>query len=261
LVNLATNARDAMPKGGQLDISTSNIHLDALYTELHDDVAAGDYIAIDVSDTGTGIPADIISRIFEPFFTTKEPGIGTGLGLSTSFGFAKQSGGHLSVYSEVGLGSRFRLYLPRAAVDMAASIVAPATRIVEGKGEVVLVVEDNMQLRRAVSRQLTQLGYYVRDAENGDAALEILSGADRVDLLFTDIVMPGATDGVALARQSEALRPGLPILLTSGFPGWGSALHSAGDLQSWRILNKPYSREQLSIALRELITQTSEAPR
>ena len=158
LINLATNARDAMPKGGQLCFATHNARLDTSYASQHADVTAGDYALIEVSDTGTGIPPEIVTRIFEPFFTTKESGRGTGLGLAMAFGFVKQSGGHLTVYSEPGLGTTFRLYLPRGDDGEAAAASAPSSDAIAGGGETVLVVEDNAQLRRTAERQLTELG-------------------------------------------------------------------------------------------------------
>jgi PAS domain S-box-containing protein len=253
LVNLATNARDAMPKGGRLDIITRNIQLDVIYSTEHPDVKVGDYVLIEVSDTGAGIGAEIIGRIFDPFFTTKAPGSGTGLGLSMAFGFAKQSDGHLAVYSETGLGTTFRLYLPRTEAGAQPAVAAPDIGSVVGNGETVLIVEDNDQLRRAAARQLVQLGYLVLDAEHGDAALTILSGTERVDLLFSDVVMPGSIDGVELARLATQLRPGLPVLLTSGFPGMRSGEPTHVTRSPWTVLSKPYSRDKLARAVRELL--------
>jgi len=249
LINLATNARDAMPKGGQLAITTRNITLDALYTAHHPDATAGDYILIEVSDTGTGIPPEIVHRIFDPFFTTKGAGKGTGLGLSMAFGFVKQSGGHLSVYSEPGLGTTFRLYLPRSDSGEAAAISAPGSDLIVGGNETILVVEDNAQLRRTAERQLTELGYKVREADSAMPALAILSGADPVDLLFTDIVMPGAMDGLDLAYQAARLWPGLRVLLTSGFPGGRAADRRVAD-SPFGLLDKPYSLKELAQAVR-----------
>jgi PAS domain S-box-containing protein len=259
LVNLATNARDAMPRGGRLDITTRNICLDSMYTAEHPDVTAGDYVLIEVSDTGSGIPQEIIGRVFDPFFTTKAPGTGTGLGLSMAFGFAKQSDGHLAVYSEAGLGTTFRLYLPRNKDGEVGRAAPPEMGAVVGRGETVLVVEDNMQLRRAAARQLIQLGYEVRESENGDSALLILSTEDRIDLLFTDVVMPGSLDGTELARKATQLRPSLPVLLTSGFPGWRAANASPMQPIPWTVLNKPYSRDKLARAVRELLNAAPKA--
>jgi PAS domain S-box-containing protein len=260
LVNLATNARDAMPRGGRLTIATCNTRLDTLAASLQPELEAGDYVLIEVTDTGTGIPPDIIARIFDPFFTTKAPGTGTGLGLSMVFGFAKQSRGHLTVYSEVGVGTTFRLYLPRSAAARRVEAAAPDDdpALLAGGGETVLLVEDNPQLRRAVSRQLALLGYAVIEAENAEAALAILAGADRVDVLFSDVVMPGSMDGQALACRAVLLRPGLAVLLTSGFSGLGTGT-SVPQTFAWRMLSKPYSREKLGQTLRDVLQAARNA--
>ncbi len=251
LVNFATNARDAMPKGGRLDITTSNAMLDAGYTALHPDVSPGAYACIQISDTGSGIPPEIVGRIFEPFFTTKEPGRGTGLGLSMAFGFVKQSGGHLSVYSEPGLGTTFRLYLPSNPADDAALDGPFAAQPVAGGDETVLVVEDNVQLRHATVRQLTELGYRVLQAEHAAAALAILSG-ERVDLLFTDVVMPGNMDGLDLAHHAIGLRADLKVLLTSGFPGVRGAGQRMVDCP-FPMIAKPSRRDELARTVREVL--------
>ncbi len=276
LTNLANNARDAMPRGGHLDIATRTIELDTHYTALHPDVVPGAYVLIEVSDTGIGIPPEIVARIFEPFFTTKEPGQGSGLGLSMVFGFVKQSGGHLSVYSEPGVGTTFGIYLPRAADD--ALVAAPVERQpVVGGDETVMVVEDNAPLRMAAARQLVELGYHVREAANADEALAILSGGELVDLLFTDVVMPGTMDGPDLALQAVRLQPGLKILLTSGFPavrgadpriaccpfplhGMGRACPGGADPQAaccpfppFPLLSKPYRHDELARTVREVL--------
>ena len=223
LTNLATNARDAMPKGGRLVITTANVQLDADYAASHPEVIAGDYVAIEVTDGGEGIPADILGRIFEPFFTTKEQGKGSGLGLSMVFGFIKQSGGHVAVYSEPGAGTTFRLYLPRVAASVASVVDAPAA--VFGGSETVLVVEDNAAMRRVVIRQLSELGYRALEAEAVAAALDILEN-EKIDLLFTDVVMPGGANGFDLARSARARWPALKIVLTSGFPAavWSATM-------------------------------------
>lgn len=213
LVNLATNARDAMPNGGALMIATANRVLDGEYAAGHAELTPGDYVMIEVSDTGAGIPPEIMTRVFEPFFTTKEPGKGTGLGLSMVFGFVKQSGGHINVYSEPGKGTTFRLYLPRAKAH-ATNPEQSQTLPVGGGSETILVVEDNEGIRRVVNRQLTRLGYRVLEAEDAAAALDVLD-TEEIALLFTDIVMPGAMDGVELARAAMARWPGLKVVLTS----------------------------------------------
>jgi PAS domain S-box-containing protein len=252
LVNLATNARDAMPKGGRLAIATRTTELDAHYAAFHSDVIAGPYVLIEVSDNGTGIAPEVIGRIFEPFFTTKEPGRGTGLGLSMVFGFIKQSGGHVAIYSELGLGSTFRIYLPPAQIGDTEAFTPVLPPPVVGGDETVLTVDDNAQLRLATTRQLLELGYQVREAEHANAALTILSSGDRVDLLFTDVVMPGTMDGLDLALQAMRQRQDLKVLLTSGFPNLRDADQRVADCP-FRLLNKPYSNVELARAVRDVL--------
>ena len=250
LTNLATNARDAMPRGGHLTIATANRHLDDDYGAQHADVFPGDYAMIEVSDTGTGMAPEVAARIFDPFFTTKGLGEGTGLGLSMVFGFMKQSGGHINVYSEPGVGTTFRLYLPRDQNEAGrdeGSIIPEASA--SGGGETVLVVEDNPALRRVVVMQLTRLGYRVRESENVAAAVAILEGIERIDLVFADVVMPGKHDGFDLARTVRERWPATKVLMTSGFPGTklDRAATVAADLP---LLTKPYRRDALARALR-----------
>jgi len=248
LTNLATNARDAMPNGGYLAISTSNRPLDADHADQLLDVTPGDYAMIEVKDSGEGMSPDVMRRIFEPFFTTKEHGRGTGLGLSMVFGFIKQSNGHIGVESEVGVGTTFRLYLPRAEGGNEAEL-APAISDVVGGTETILVVEDNEPLRQVVVRQLSELGYRVLQAQTAAAAIDRLA-AERVDLLFTDIVMPGEANGLELARSAIARWPHLRVVLTTGF--------SDTNIQDPRtlfagvqVLNKPYRKADLARVLRE----------
>ena len=249
LTNLATNARDAMPGGGQLIIVTGNSSRAADYAAQHAEVQPGDYALIEVSDTGTGMPPEVASRIFEPFYTTKEPDEGTGLGLSMVFGFIKQSGGHINVYSEIGIGTTFRLYLPRAAIGAEASPAIVPAAFVRGSGETVLAVEDNASLRRVVARQLTELGYRVLEAQDAPTALRILE-SERVDLLFTDIVMPGGTSGYEIAGRVLARWPRIKVVLTSGFPE-----NRANDdhARGLRLLSKPYRRDDLGRIIREAL--------
>ena len=250
LVNIFNNARDAMPRGGVLTIATGNRNLDDDYTALHPGLAPGNYTMIEVSDTGTGIPPEVLSHIFEPFFTTKEQSKGTGLGLSMVFGFMKQSGGHINVHSEAGHGTTFRLYLPRAT--SAVEAVATRAAALERSGhETVLAVEDNAGLRRVVRRQLDALGYRVLEAEDGAAALKILE-SDAVDLLFTDIVMPGGLSGYDLARTVVARWPAMKVLLTSGFPE-AKLDGNGGTRINMRLLTKPYRKGDLARVLREIL--------
>jgi signal transduction histidine kinase/CheY-like chemotaxis protein len=245
IANLATNARDAMPRGGRLSIVTGNRRLDADYASQHAELAPGDYAMTEVSDTGSGMPPDVVSRIFEPFYTTKAQGKGTGLGLSMVYGFMKQSGGHINVYSEPGIGTTFRLYLPRAdrgADEGAAAATAEAMPC--GRGETVLVVEDNAALRRVAVRQLHDLGYCPFEAETAAAALDLLAH-QPIDLLFSDVVLPGELDGIEMVRLARDRLPHLRAVLTSGFPGRPVG---RGDFDA-RLLPKPYRKADLAHAL------------
>jgi PAS domain S-box-containing protein len=252
LTNLATNARDAMPRGGRLIVATRNWQLDEEYAARHHDVTPGDYALIEVSDTGMGMPPEVTSRIFEPFFSTKERDKGTGLGLSMVFGFIKQSGGHINVYSEIGVGTTFRLYLPLATEHGASALpqdAAPAPA--RGGGETVLAVEDNVALRRVVVRQLGELGYRVLEAENAAQALALLE-TEVCDLLFTDVIMPGDTDGFELARTVRARWPAIKVVLTSGFPA--TKLDGAERTgEHTRLLSKPYRKDDLARTLRSVL--------
>jgi PAS domain S-box-containing protein len=252
IANLATNARDAMPRGGRLTIVTGNRHLDADYVALQPSAKIGDYAMIAVSDNGTGMTPQVMAQIFEPFFTTKEPGKGTGLGLSMVFGFASQSGGHVSVYSEPGIGTTFRLFLPRVK-DAAAVVAPPAPPMPElGRGETVLVVEDNPALREAVTRQLAALNYRPIAVDGPAAALAVLE-AQPIAVLFSDVVMPGGTDGFELAEQVRLRWPATHVLMTSGFPGTYGGQGEDDTARTTRLLGKPYRREDLARAIRETI--------
>jgi CheY-like chemotaxis protein/two-component sensor histidine kinase len=256
IANLATNARDAMPNGGRLTIETKNTHLDADYAALNRDVVPGDFVLLEVSDTGVGIPADALPHVFEPFFTTKEVGRGTGLGLSMVFGFVKQSQGHIKIYSEPGQGTIVRLYMPRAeATAPAAAPKVEAPVPAQKRDEIILVVEDNAAVRSTVTGQLASLGYTIVEAENPAVALSLLGDpALRADLLFTDIVMPGGMNGHELARAALALRPELKVLYTSGYSG--SALRN-GDrlLEGEHFLSKPYRKDELARKVDEVLRQ------
>jgi PAS domain S-box-containing protein len=253
ITNLANNARDAMPNGGRLLIATRTASLDQDYAKLHAEVVPGKYVVIEVSDAGQGMASEVLSRIFEPFYTTKEQGKGTGLGLSMVFGFMKQSGGHINVYSEPGRGTTFRLYLP-PSTDAVAEIAvdAPPLQPAAVMRETILVVEDNPKLREIVVKQLSGLGFDVIEADDARRALDIIALRGKVDLLFTDVVLPGDLDGCALAREFSALSPRSKILLTSGFPGARLA-DMQGVGTSMRLLSKPYRKEELLRAVREAL--------
>lgn len=256
ITNLANNARDAMPKGGRLCFQTGNAVLDRDYADRFTDVVPGDYVCITVSDTGEGIAADVLERIFEPFFTTKEQGKGTGLGLSMVFGFIKQSGGHINVYSEVGVGTVFRIYLPKATVQGEAREASEVQEARPGSGQRVLLVEDNPTLRKSVTRQLQSLGYEVLEADTGPSALEKLNSEISIDLMFSDVVMPGGLNGVELARMAAERRPGLKVLLTSGFPD--PASRGIAPLDGIRLLSKPYRKQELARAIWEVLTDVQK---
>ncbi|HEU0220584.1 MAG TPA: PAS domain S-box protein, partial [Paracoccaceae bacterium] len=248
LANLAINARDAMPAGGTLSITTANKFLDERYAAENADVTPGEYVMLAVTDTGTGIPPELLQRVFEPFFTTKPEGKGSGLGLSMVYGFAKQSGGHVKIYSEVGHGTTFRLYLPRAQGEAVApaETVAPERQEAPVGGSTILVVDDNADVRQVVMMQLAALRYEALAAKDAAAALAILESGQRIDLLFTDIVMPGMS-GFELATEARRRRPGLKVLFTSGFAE--SAAQSepgSGGL----MLSKPYRLSELSQMIR-----------
>ncbi len=248
LINIVNNARDAMPDGGVLTVSTSNQELDADSAAKHIDLLPGQYTMVEISDTGTGIPPEILSQIFEPFFTTKEQGKGTGLGLSMVFGFVKQSAGHVHVSSEAGRGTTFCLYLPRAPVIAEAPEAVTPSKL--DNHETVLAVEDNDGLRRVVKRQLNDLGYRVVEAQDGPSALKILE-SQPVDLLFSDIMMPGGMSGHDLATKAVARWPALKVLLTSGFPD--TKFNGDNPANSMQLLSKPYRKEDLAHALREVL--------
>ena len=256
LTNLATNARDAMPDGGRLMVATSNRCLDADYAAQHSEVVPGGYVMIEVSDTGSGMTQKVADRIFEPFFTTKSRDKGTGLGLSMVFGFIKQSGGHISVYSEPGIGTTFRLFLPRMMEDVSADEESAAVPLVHGRGETVLVVEDNAPLRRVATRQLGELGYRVLAAENATAGLRLME-QQSIDLLLTDVVMPGGVNGRELARQARQRWPRIKVVFTSGF----SEVRlngDAGSLSSFApLLGKPYRKEDLANAARQALDRVA----
>ena len=249
LINIVNNARDAMPKGGEVTIVTANRNLDEDYAARHPELAPGNYILIEVSDTGTGIAPEALNHIFEPFFTTKEQGKGTGLGLSMVFGFVKQSAGHINVYSELGHGTTFRLYLPSAV----SAAEVPETVVLSGQQghETILVVEDNDGLRRVVVRQLNALGYRVVEAQDGPTALKILEN-ESADILFTDIMMPGGMSGYDLAKRAMARWPELKVLLTSGFPE--TRLNGNGNSPiKMQLLTKPYRKDDLAVAVRKVL--------
>lgn len=258
LVNLALNARDAMPDGGTLTIETANAHLDTAYASSHAEVPPGNYVVIAVSDTGAGMSKEVLGRVFEPFFTTKEVGRGTGLGLSQVYGFVKQSGGHVSLYSEEGRGTTVKLYLPRFTGNLIEEVASrsAATQLRGNRDETILVVEDDDEVRAYSMEALRELGYQVLEAHDGMAALALLERPDvRVDLIFTDVVMPGMS-GRELSDSARAIRPGLKVLYTSGYTR--NAIVHGGRLDPGvELLPKPFTSQDLAERIRDLLDARS----
>jgi signal transduction histidine kinase len=258
LLNLALNAKDAMPNGGCLTIETANTYLDAAYVRRFGDVAAGQYVVMCVTDTGTGIPKEILDRVFEPFFTTKPAGEGSGLGLAMVHGFVKQSGGHMRIYSEEGQGTTVKIYLP-CLTNAEEVSAAPAGKAVDvspipraRKGETILVVEDNEGVREYAKEVLEELGYRVVEAGDTDQALGVLNKIPRVDLLFTDVVLPGSGNGRVLATKARQKYPDLPVLYTTGYTR--NAIVHQGRLDAdVELLNKPYTQQDLARKVRDLL--------
>jgi signal transduction histidine kinase len=247
IVNLAVNARDAMPRGGQLTIATRNVAAASEGSRRPAALTAGEYVLIEVSDTGVGMPPDVAKRAFEPFFTTKEIGKGTGLGLSQVYGFVTQSGGHVEIDSAVGCGTTVRIHLPRTREAPAVAAPAGADETLAPTGhETILVVEDNAEVHELVAMTLSDLGYRVLSANNGPAALDIVRSSEPVDLLFSDVMMPGGMNGFELVRAARAVRPGLKALVTSGYA------NAQGDTEAPQVpvLVKPYGRTALARHLR-----------
>jgi CheY-like chemotaxis protein len=254
ILNLAINARDAMPNGGTLTIETSNVEVvePVAAAERYEEVSPGAYVRLSISDTGVGMRPDVLKRAFEPFFTTKEPGRGTGLGLATIYGFAKQSNGHLTIYSEVGRGTTVSLYLPRVDAESADPIetFAPPAPM-SGAGKTILVVEDNPGVREVALERLARLGYRVLASSSGPAAIALINEGAALDLVFSDIVMPEGMSGIELAKWLAANRPDLPILLTSGF---AEGAGSPPLPEPVKFLRKPYSTLELAKAIQEVLS-------
>jgi PAS domain S-box-containing protein len=251
LLNLALNARDAMADSGKLTIEIGNAYLDDSYARGHADLTAGQYVMIAVTDTGTGMSRETLAQAFEPFFSTKPEGKGSGLGLSMVYGFVKQSGGHVQIYSELGQGTTVKLYLPR--VLQAEDAPSPAVNlVVMGGSEVILVAEDDAQLCDTVVDMLRDLGYQVLKANDALGALAILESGMRIDLLFTDVVMPGPLRSTELARKAKAIAPDLAVLFTSGYTQ--NAIVHGGRLDPGvELLSKPYTREALARKVRHVL--------
>jgi two-component system, NtrC family, sensor kinase len=255
IVNLAVNARDAMPAGGRLTIETANSHLDEHYVETSGaDVAPGQYVMVAVSDSGSGMTADVRSRAFEPFFTTKPSGVGTGLGLSQVYGFVKQSGGHIRIYSEVGEGSTVKLYFPRLTGQTippwTEKEAVPATPT--NGSETVLVVEDDSQVNKLAVEALQERGYRVMSAPDGAAALRLLETAPHIDLLLTDVVLPGGMNGRDLTDRVRQRRNGIKVLFMTGYTRNAIIHHGRLD-PDIDLLTKPFTADALTRKVRRVL--------
>ncbi len=262
LVNLAVNAKDAMPEGGRITIETANGYLDETYAAGFGDLTPGQYVVLSVTDTGTGIPPEILERVFEPFFTTKQPGVGTGLGLSMVHGFVKQSGGHICIYSEVGLGTSVKIYLPRLPQDAAIAAVPKALDrdvkpLAAAKGsETVLIAEDNEGVLEFACSTLEDLGYRVLIARDGPEALRHLKNGEHVDLLFTDVVMSMEMTGRQLADCARSMHPGLPVLYTTGYSR-NAIVHQGRLDANVNLLSKPYTQRELVQKIRAVLDEAN----
>ncbi|BBK35188.1 hypothetical protein STAQ_02660 [Allostella sp. ATCC 35155] len=256
LLNLAVNARDAMPAGGKLTIETANTHLDDAYARSHDEVTPGQYVMIAVSDTGTGMPPDVIARAFDPFFTTKPLGEGTGLGLSQVFGFVKQSGGHVKIYSEPGQGTAVKIYLPRhippAQAEDDLAWAAPPEERQLGNGRTILVVEDEAAVRQFSVECLADLGYAVLEAGDGATALRLLDQHPEVVVLFTDVILPGGMNGRHLADEACRRRPGLAVLFTTGYTQ-NAIVHNGMLDPGVDMIGKPFTQAEVARKLAQAI--------
>jgi signal transduction histidine kinase len=258
ILNLAVNARDAMPNGGHLTIETANSYLDEAYARQFGDIAPGQYALLGVTDTGTGIPPELMKRVFEPFFTTKGHGQGSGLGLAMVHGFVKQSGGHIRIYSEANQGTTVKIYLPRLsqAAEVATTpeeLPQRPTPIEPAKpSETILLVEDDEGVRQYAKSALEELGYKVLVAQDGASALHIANDGTHIDLLFTDIVLPGGMNGRQLSREVLKTRPGLAVLFTTGYTPNAIIHHGRLD-PDVQLLSKPYTRDDLSHKIRHVL--------
>ncbi|HLJ05834.1 MAG TPA: ATP-binding protein [Acetobacteraceae bacterium] len=261
LLNLAVNARDAMPDGGKLTIETANAHLDDAYAASHTEVAAGQYVMLAVTDTGMGMAPEVIEKAFEPFFTTKPLGQGTGLGLSMVYGFIKQSGGHVAIYSEPGQGSTVKVYVPRFVrpnTKPAAGTDAGRSRP-RGSGETILVVEDDEDVRRASVEALREMGYEVLEAGDAMDGVRLIVDRGDIDLLFTDVGLPGGVNGRALADAARSAQPGLRVLFTTGYTR-NAILHNGVLDQDVHFIAKPFNLTALAAKVREVLDTPADAP-
>jgi PAS domain S-box-containing protein len=260
LLNLAINARDAMPQGGRLTLRTAPISVTPEEAERQPDLPAGDHVEIRVDDTGIGMPAEVLARAFEPFFTTKQMGRGSGLGLSMVYGFVKQSGGRISIDSAPGRGTRVRLVLPRAESGIEPAAAPPAPVQAPGNGELILLVEDDPSVRQLASGIVAGLGYRLIEAPDGPAALAVLAESGEVDLLVSDVMLPRGMNGFELARRARQLQPGLRVLFMSGYAESAMAEAGAG-LGEIDLIHKPFRKADLAARLRRTLSQPAEPDR
>ncbi|HYC68844.1 ATP-binding protein [Brevundimonas sp.] len=253
ILNLAVNARDAMPDGGRLTIETANTHIDAAYTAAHAEVVPGQYVVICISDTGVGMDEATVAQAFEPFFTTKAVGKGTGLGLSQVYGFVKQSGGHVKIYSEVSHGTTVKIYLPRLTGEGASAEGEEAPLVPEsGEDETILVLEDDDDVRTYSVEALREFGYRVVEAHDGPSALRLLERQSRVDLLFSDVVLPGGMTGAQVAAKARELRPDLRVLFTTGYARNAIIHHGRLD-KGVELITKPFTASDLAARVRDVL--------
>jgi CheY-like chemotaxis protein len=251
ILNLAINARDAMVSG-RLTVKTQNVRLNSSFALAHPQIEPGEYVSVSVTDNGVGIPPEVLARVFEPFFTTKESGRGSGLGLAMVRGFAEQAGGIATIASEVGRGTTVQILLPRCRETQTPREDTIVTRIAPTGDETILVVEDDADLRETVVTALTQFGYRALAAPNAEKALRILAGSEHVDLLFTDIMMPGGILGPELARRARELRPDINVLFTTGYAESG-VLTGASAVAPADVIHKPYRNEELAMRVRYVL--------
>ena len=252
LVNLAVNARDAMPQGGTLTIETANVTLGETHAEQYEEVTPGDYVQVAVSDTGTGMPPEVLEKVFEPFFTTKDVGEGSGLGLSMVYGFVKQSKGHITIYSEVGHGTTVKLYMPRSVEDLLQEGTKDDTQEYALGSERILVVEDDEHLRVVPVRTLRNQGYEVVEAGDGKEAIKHLKDGRAFDLLFTDVVLPGGMNGVEIAEEAKRIHPNIKVLFTTGYAE-NAVVHNGMLDPGVTLVNKPYRRVALLEKVRAIL--------
>jgi CheY-like chemotaxis protein len=260
LLNLAVNSRDAMPWGGTFTVALKRVERDDDLVRQNRTASPGPWIVLSLEDTGVGMSKDIADRVFEPFFTTKEPGKGSGLGLSRVYGFVRQSGGFVTLASTVGIGTRLSIYLPPSSKSLGEQVALDQLLVASPvRKETILLVEDDSSVLALVIEMLNDLGYRVITASDAHGALEIVRRGEPIDLILTDIVMPGGKTGVHLAAEARALRPDIKVLLTSGYPGEALTRHEPTDVE-WPMIAKPFRQPELASRLQSLLEVRGDAP-